>query len=40
MEIYFCIFMNLETLREYLTLVFMALVNADKLDKYGPCQWV
>ena len=37
MEIYFCIFMNLETLREYLTLVFMTLVNGYKLDKYSPC---
>ena len=40
MEIYLCIFMNLETCREYLTLVFMALVNEYKLDEYDSCQWV
>ena len=31
---------EIENMKKYLTLVYMALVNGYKLDKYDSCQWV
>ena len=35
--LYFC---EIGNMKKYLILVYMALVNGYKVDKYDPCQWV
>ena len=35
--LYFC---EIGNMMKYLILVYMALVNGYKFDKYDPCQWV